>query len=289
MNDFLFFILEDGSIRRINISPATLRVILDMWEAQLPKFISDDVTPILFDGQFKPGNDEVLYVDISLPENFSKIPDNTVEYDEVLLPDDNVKILALYHAGKYYFQCFSKHFVLKQHNRLLLYNKNVVLWWGNDCYEQFTDTSAFNIEDKVHAVYCDGRYYFLSYAQGKQIFDLSSFYHDATNGDIEETFRHNLFLGSDVEWLKANSDSVMRKQITLLSKSGLLDTIDVSSRSFKTWAKKAAINKDMYSSGHIVFPKDKKQCKMVLSFLNEDIFEGIFSKKIFISNSKYKQ
>lgn len=281
MNDFLFFILEDGSIRRISISPATLRVIVDMWETQLAKFISDAVTPILFDGQFKPGDDEVLYVDFSLPKQFSKIPDNTAEYDEVLLPEDKVKTLALYHDGKYYFQCFSKHFVLKQ--------KNIVLFRKSDNYELFTDTSAFNVGDMVHAVYHDGRYYFLSYAQGKQIFDLSTFYHEATNSDIEETFRHDLFLGSDVEWLKANSDSVMRKQITLLSKSGLLDTINVSSRNFKSWAKKAAINKDIYSSGHIVFPKDKKQCKMVLSFLNEDIFEGIFSKKIFISNSKHKQ
>ncbi len=289
MTDFLFFILEDGSIRSINISPAALRVIVDIWDAQLAKFISEAVTPILFDGQFKPGDDEVLYVDFSLPKQFSKIPDNTAEYDEVLLPEDKVKTLALYHDGKYYFQCFSKHFVLKQNNKIQLYNKNVVLFWGSDCYELFTDTSAFNVEDKVHAIYHDGRYYFLSYAQGKQIFDLSTFYHDATNIDIEETFRHDLFLGSDVEWLKANSDSVMRKQITLLSKSGLLDTINVSSRNFKSWAKKAAINKDIYSSGHIVFPKDKKQCKMVLSFLNEDIFEGIFSKKIFISNSKHKQ
>lgn len=281
MNDFLFFILEDGSIRRINIAPATLQVIVNLLVEHLPQFISDDVTPVLFDGQFRPDEQEVLYAEIDLPEQFAKIPDNTIEYDEALLPDDKVKILSLYHDGKYYFQCFSKHFVLKQ--------KNVVLFWQNDSYKQFVDTSAFNIEDKVHAVYCDGRFYFLSYIQGKQIFDLSSFYQAATNSDIEETFEHDIFYGSDVEWLKTHADSVMRKQITLLKKSGLLDTIKVTSRDFKSWAKKAAINQDIYSTGHIVLPKDKKQCKTILSFLNEDIFEGAFSKKIFISNSKHKK
>lgn len=89
--------------------------------------------------------------------------------------------------------------------------------------------------------------------------------------------------------MKTHADSVMRKQITLLKKSGLLDTIKVTSRDFKSWAKKAAINQDIYSTGHIVLPKDKKQCKTILSFLNEDIFEGAFSKKIFISNSKHKK
>lgn len=281
MNDFLFFILEDGSIKRINIAPATLLLIVNQFVVHLPKFVGDEVTPILFDGQFKPSDDEVLYAEITLPENFSKIPDNTIEYDEVQLPEDKVKTLALYHDGKYYFQCFSKHFVLKQ--------KNIVLFWKNNNYEQFDDTSAFNIEDKVHGVYSNGKFYFLSYSQGKQIFDLSPFYKAATNSDIEKTFEHDMFLGSDVEWLKEHSDSVMRKQITLLKKSGLLDTIKVSSKEFKSWAKKAEINKDIYSSGHIVLPKDKKQCKTILSFLNEDIFEGVFSKKIFVSNSKHKK
>ena len=118
---------------------------------------------------------------------------------------------------------------------------------------------------------------------------MSSFYKAATNSDIEETFEQDLFLGSDIEWLKEHSDSVMRKQITLLKKSGLLDSIKVSSKEFKSWAKKADINKDIYSSGHIVLPKNKKQCKIILAFLNEDIFEGVFSKKIFVSNSKYKK
>lgn len=281
MNDFLFFILEDGSIKRINVAPDTLQAVVNLFIAHLPMFISDDVTPILFDGQFKPSDDEVLYAEIILPENFSKIPDNTIEYDEVQLPEDKVKTLALYHDGKYYFQCFSKHFVLKQ--------KNIVFVWKGNNYEQFVDKSAFNIEDKVHGIYSDGNFYFLSYSQGKQIFDLSPFYKAATNSDIEETFEHDIFLGSDVEWLKEHSDSVMRKQITLLKKSGLLDSINVSSKQFKSWAKKADINKDIFSSGHIVLPKDKKQSKTILAFLNEDIFEGMFSKKIFVSNSKHKK
>lgn len=135
MNDFLFFILDDGSIKRINIAPVTLQIIVNLFVAHLPKFLDDNITPILFDGQFKPSEDEVLYAVLTLPENFSKIPDNTIEYDDAQLPEDKVKTLALYHDGTYYFQCFSKHFVLKQ--------KNVVLFWKGDSYEQFVDTSAF--------------------------------------------------------------------------------------------------------------------------------------------------
>lgn len=282
MNDFLFFILDDGRIKRINIEPNTLNAVVALFSRHLAEFVSDDVTPILFDGQFKPEEGEILYVDFDLPEVFSKIPNNTIEYDTAVLPDDNPKIIGLYHNGDFYFQCFARHYVVKQ--------RNIVLQKVTDNnYRQFKDNSAFNIEDKVHGVYHDGKFYFFSYSQAKQIFDLSSYYNDATDVDIEDTFACDLFFGTDIEWLKNNSDSAMRKQITLLKKSGLIDTIKVSSKDFKSWAKKAGINKEVYSSGHVVFPKDKKQCKTILSFLNEDIFEGIFSKNMFVSNSKHKR
>lgn len=41
-----------------------------------------------------------------------------------------------------------------------------------------------------------------------------------------------------------------------------------------------------FQDGHIVLPKDKKKCKKMLAFLNEDIFEGKFSGNVFRSNSK---
>ena len=97
-------------------------------------------------------------------------------------------------------------------------------------------------------------------------------------------FNRNHFIESD--WLKNNADSQMRKQITLLKRSGLLDIIDASKRGFKTWAKRANIPKSVYQTGHIVLPCNKKECKVVLAFLNEDLFEGVFSQKIYQSNSK---
>lgn len=45
---------------------------------------------------------------------------------------------------------------------------------------------------------------------------------------------------------------------------------------------------DVYNTGHLVFPKSKKECKIILSFLNDDIFEGHFTKSIYLSNSKRK-
>ena len=134
----------------------------------------------------------------------------------------------------------------------------------------------------------EGKLYFRSYANARQIFDLTSFFREATNVDIDNVFSKPVFHGTDCEWMKQNSDSIMRKQIKSIEDSGILDGLDVTKRTFKIWANKAGIPKDYYKNGTLEFPKNKKGCKMLLSFLNDDIFEGHFTKSIFWSNSKRK-
>ena len=71
--------------------------------------------------------------------------------------------------------------------------------------------------------------------------------------------------------------------------SGMLANIDVTKNTFKSWAKKAGIPKEVYNTGHLIVSGNKKECKMILSFLNDDIFEGYFTKSIYLSNSKRKR
>ena len=281
MNDFLFFILKDGSIRRFPIENEILTKIVELLVEHRNEFIADYLEKICFDGQYKPESDEVLYVKMPLPQLYDKIPDNTHEIDRLSLPRDAVKTLGLYHNSEYYFQCFNNQFIIR--------NGRIAVFFSNDTYQQFNDKTAFTIEDKVHAMYKDGMFYFQSYTYAKQIFDLTEFYKEATNKDIEETFNSDLFMGTDVEWVKLNADSVIRKQLTSLINSGQLDKIDIGDRTFKKLAKEIKINESIYNTGHIVLPKSKKECKQVLALLNEDIFEGPISKTLYRSNSKRVQ
>ena len=279
MNDFLFFILDSGGICRFNIDEAALRAVVNLLVSLRNGFIGDNVEAVAFNGQYKPDDAEVLYVDMQLPDFFDPIPNNTYEINPINLEEgDKVKVLGLYHDGDYYFQCFANRFICKR-NRIALIT-------GRNTYHQLNDPFAFTVEEAVHAFYHDGRFYFRSYVYAKQIFDLSPFYTEATNQEIDNLFACDLFAGTDCEWLKNNADSQMRKQITLLKNSGLLDVIDATKEAFKNWAKKAHISEAVYETGHIVLPHNKKECKMVLAFLNEDIFKGAFSKKVYQSNSK---
>ena len=279
MNDFLFFILDDGRICRFNIDEAALQAVVNLLVSLRNRFVGDGVEAVAFNGQYKPDDMEVLYVDMQLPDSFAPIPGNTYEINLINFEEgDKVKVLGLYHDGDYYFQCFANRFICKRNRIALTKSRNT--------YQQLNDPFAFTVEEAVHAFYHEGRLYFRSYTYAKQIFDLSQVYTEATNQDIEDLFDCDLFAGTDCEWLKNNADSQMRKQITLLKNSGLLDVIDVNKKEFKKWAKKANIPSAVYETRHIVFPRNKKVCKMVLAFLNEDIFKGAFSEKVYQSNSK---
>lgn len=47
------------------------------------------------------------------------------------------------------------------------------------------NTSAFIVEDKIHAIYENGKLYFQSYTIANQIFSLIDFVTEATNTEIE--------------------------------------------------------------------------------------------------------
>lgn len=280
MNDFVFFLLTDGSIRKVLLTNEAVQDIVALWEQSYPKFISDEITEVAFNGSYKPDKEEVLYVTMALPDSFADIPDNTNNYNEIVIPGDNIKTVCLYHDGNYYFQNFMNNYIVKA--------SNIPLVWSNNTFKKFDEQKAFTIEENVTAIYHDGKLYFRSYASARQIFDLSAFYTEATNADIESVFGADVFAGTDCEWMKENSDSVMRKQIKSIEDSGILAKLKVTTKTFKSWAKKAGIPDAVYNTGSLVFPKNKKECKVILSFLNDDIFEGHFTKSIYLSNSKRK-
>lgn len=280
MNDFVFFLLNDGTIRKVLLTNEAVQDIVALWGRSYTHFISDEIDEVAFEGSYKPEKDEVLYVIMDLPECFSDIPDNTNNYNEINIPGDSIKTVCLYHDGSFYFQNFMNNYIVKA--------SNIPLIWSNNTFKRFDEQKAFTIEEVVNAIYHGGKLYFRSYASARQIFDLSAFYTEATNADIDSVFGKSVFAGTDSEWMKENSDSVMRKQIKSIEDSGVLTNLNVTTKTFKSWAKKAGIPEGVYNTGSLVFPKNKKECKIILSFLNDDIFEGHFTKSIYLSNSKRK-
>ncbi|WP_346984616.1 hypothetical protein [Chryseobacterium sp. POE27] len=169
--------------------------------------MTSDTEEILFDGNFKIDGDEVLYVEMDLPENVLEANTNAIGLQVLDITTDDIKTLFWIEDDIYYFQNFDK--------RKLLQNKNVIFYSGTTYHKLKED--ALIVENMVNAIYKDGKFYFKSYANANKIISLSDFFEEASNETIEE-FADNAIFELDLDWLKENSDTMIRKQITLIQK-----------------------------------------------------------------------
>lgn len=233
---------------------------------------------------YTPQEDTTSFVNLALPTEFNDIPDNTNVYSELDRDHEitDIKVIFIHDESSqtYYFQNFDK--------RNLLSRKTVAVWSGHNTYTTLQESNAFIIDNAVHAIHREGKLYFKNFVQAGKVFDLTGFFSEASEQDMDEVFGESPF-NTDIQWLKDNSDSVMKKQITALKKSGGLEKLKPRTKKFMAAAKRVGIPEDVYNTGQIVLPQDRKQCKQVLAFLNQDIFPGLLTpKQLFRTNSKKK-
>lgn len=267
-----FAILKDDSIRKIdllqNITVDIRNVFVNIGNSML----SDEIEEILFDGNFNIQDEEILYVEMELPLNVVETSVNPIGFQELNLAVDDIKTLFWVENNVFYFQNFDK--------RKLLQNKNVI-YWDRTTFVKLTN-DALIVDNIVNAIYKDDKFYFKSYANANKIFSLLLFFEEASNEVIDE-FAENDCLTIDANWLKENGNTIIKKQITLIQKSNVL--ANANPRKIKNSANKFNLTIELVE-GKLILPNNKKQCKDILSFLNEQYYVGLITGKKFRTNSK---
>lgn len=271
MTNNFYAILADDTVRSINLTQPVIPGVRDIFLTGGQVIAGKD--PVLFTGNYKVEEDEILYVSMPLPENVAEVAVNALGIETLNLNEDEIRALFWYEDGIYYFQNFD--------NRRLLRNKNVIVYSGNT-YSRLEE-NAFVIEPQINGLYSDGNFYFPNYFNANKIFSLSDYYHEATDDEIRE-FASGGKVAIDEEWF-LKSNTVIRKNITLLQKSNVLATADTkkikrsASRLFK-------LEIELDAQGKIIFPNDQKATKDILTFLNEQFFRGVITGKPYRTNSK---
>ncbi len=141
------------------------------------------------------------------------------------------------------------------------------------------------ISDYIDCLYDGVNLIFNSYYYARQIFDLSEYYRTASNVDIDNFISSEIMeFGNVGEAFKLSANSWTRRKIALINDSGVLTqykAIDI-----KNLAKKQSNIDITVQNKKIVFPTDTNEIKILLSFLDEEAYQGPFSKETFLSNSK---
>jgi hypothetical protein len=266
-----FAILRNDTVRKIDLLQTITADIRSVF-IDRGNSILNDVDEILFDGNFIIQDGEILYVELQLPDNIIEADKNPIGLEALNLATDEIKTLFWVENNVFYFQNFDK--------RKLLQNKNIIFWDINT-FDKLTK-NALIIDNIVNAIYKNNRLYFKSYANANKIFSLISFF-EAASDEVIDQFATSDKLTVDADWLKKNGNIIIKKQITLIQNSNVL--ANANPKKIKTSANKFKL-KIQLVDGKLILPNDKKQCKDILSFLNEQYYLGLITGKKFKTNSK---
>lgn len=276
-----YALMSDNSVKLIslqeNIVADIKAIFLNGGERLKPDGIEEDV----FDGDISCRQGEnITYVNFALPSDFSRIPNNQADISEFNISEDIPKSIFYYDNEKFYFQIFNK--------KNLLQRKTVLKCEVGNAFTKLSE-NAFIVDNKVQAIYENGRLYFQSYTAANQIFSLMEFVTEATNSEIE-SFADTSSISIETEHLKQIANTKTRRLIKLLSNS---DNIGIfmgkAARTRTALLRKYGVQARINDNNELEFPTNNvAELNRALEFLNEDIFRGVITDKLWRSNSKKK-
>ena len=274
-----YALMSDNTVKYISLQENLVDEIMNIFingGTQLkPEGIEEDE----FDGNIISRNGEnIVYVNYALPEDFARIPDNQADMSEYNIVEDMPKSIFYYNEGKFYFQAFNKKNLLQRKMVLQFEHGNVFAKMNNN---------AFIVEDKVHAIFENGKLYFHSYSIANQIFSLIDFVTEATNTEIE-SFGDIDGINASTENIKHIANIKTRRLIKLLSNTDNIATfMRKTSRTRNSLLRKYGVNAQINDNNELVLPTNNVvELNRTLEFLNEDIFRGVITDSLYRSNSK---
>lgn len=274
-------------IRRITEDSNTQKTISQTFATAAAE-MKKDRAPVAFDGKYHPQPEDMEYLVIApfvLPSEIKEALRNPQGL-ELYSPESGklppIKALFVGKCEKngeketieIAFQKFKKDQYITAAKHHLLFSNNT-----------FTKETKLGISvgQNVDCVFEDSKLYFRSYYYARQIFDLSDYYRTASIQDLQVFVDNASIQMEKKEGFIDEANEWERRRIAAINDSGLFEQYRVNE--IKKLAKETDITLNI-SKGKIMIPEDKKERRVVLGFLAEEVYKGAFSKRIYQTNSK---
>jgi hypothetical protein len=242
---------------------------------------------IEFDGKYKPDNGEVLYIN-----NYDDIDDLKSAIDSPLGIDVVEPTEDFFHDIKALFTGYAdddgnvKVLLQNFDRRRIISTNGLSIFHSANVYKK-VEGIGLTVDYKLTATLEDGKLKFFSFHNTRQMFDLSEYYKEATDDDVLEFAGLDIVQTVDTDQLIEMSDSWVRRKISLIQQSGILQNVPINE--MKAVATEfnipfATVTED--SDEVICIPDNKSDLKKLLRFLDEDYYKSPLSKTNFVTNSK---
>lgn len=269
---------------RVPLTQALQQTLAGQWHGQYVDFTTD-VDLIAFDAGYNPEPEERFRInDFALPEWLADHNSQTVA--ELPSIGDNegrlaeIKALAGFaqiEAGEevILFQNFSRSHVIRPGRSLLL---------ANGIYDTNSKPSL-TLGQHCSAVFYRGaaRLIFAHFRSVNVYLPLAEYYEEAAEEDIREILAHDSLQAEDIDALAKDASQWFRKRFAILRDSKVLEDYSVQHIAAHSHGYDVELQ---LQDDKIVFPADKTKAKKLLQFLNEELYKGAITEKLYETNSK---
>ena len=235
-----------------------------------------------FDGDWNPDEDELLTLDVN---DEAQALIDAADGNALALPvidtanfeTENIRALFISEGAvgnkRLLIQRFTGRQLLNRRHALLLQNNN---------FRELSE-SAFTIGSSLTCVVENGLVKFDSYHNLRAILDLSEFYQEATDADIDGLAAHASLNFDDLEAFKDEATQTVRKLVHKVINSGVLNIHTPQDIQTKAAATGLALT---VNNGVIQVPQDKALARQFFRFLDDSLYEAALSGQRYVTNSK---
>ncbi|MDO6706766.1 hypothetical protein [Photobacterium sp. 1_MG-2023] len=288
MNLSLFALTNDPSKRivKFELSKDVQNDLSGYINSQEKDFDSA-IDEVEFDGKYKPDDGEVLYIsDFDDIDGLTSTIENPLGVDVVDPTEDFfIEIKALFTG--YTTDSGSVKVLLQNFDRRKIISTNgLSIFHSSNVYKKI-EGIGLTLDHKLTATLEEGKLKFFSFHNARQMFDLSQHYKVATDDDVKDFAALPMVKTESTSHLIEMSDSWVRRKISLIQQSGILQVVPISE--MKTVANEFHIPFFTEIDGGvevIKLPDNKSDLKRLLRFLDEDYYKSPLSNTAFVTNSK---
>lgn len=244
---------------------------------------------IPFDGSYKPHEDEILFIDnFQLRDEIKDAIRNPLGVASYSAENDEFPEIRAVFAGKREEveenEKFTAVFQKFRKEQYISPAKWFNLFFDNNTFIE-EKRFGIGISDNIDCLLDGTELQFSSYFFARQVFDLNDYYRSATDQEVRNFASNDKLDVEDTALFTELANSWIRRKIALINDSRVLE--EFSAVKIKTLAKTIGIDISVKNK-KIIIPSEKDKLKIILGFLDEEAYRGLFSQVTYLANSKRK-
>jgi hypothetical protein len=280
------FALTTNPAARIVRFPLTQELqteIATIFDQQLKSFLNGIDTVIPFDGRYRPEEGELLaieeYQDIDGLAHAVANPLTVDQFDPQVHSFDGMKALFTQHVDNGTPSILIQLF----ENRRLIANKGLTMLFSDNTFKRMSE-SGLTLDTRLLAVLEGNQLKFQSFHFLSRVFDMSDYFKEATSEEVKDFASHEKLAVDNLPSFIADASAPVRKKITLILQSGVLDNF--TTEQIVAAAQNFKVDVKTTDDGRISLPTNGTELRRLLRFLDEDYYESPLTQTHFVSNSK---